>query len=161
MVRSDSNVFRVDNLRNIMSGMSTSYFAGRPGGPGCADGTGTLAQFNTIVDMTCDSSGYVWVSDSCGLRKIDTAGTVVTPFTARAGWAVTIDTSGNLYFAASYAVYQVSPNGGLQIVLVCQWIQKHQLFQVIRAAFMLEEIQMGIWMGQLPMLSLGQRKLRL
>ncbi|WP_188932090.1 SBBP repeat-containing protein [Puia dinghuensis] len=50
------------------------------GNIGFTDGKGRAAQFNTILGMTCDASGNLWVSDgdNHAIRKVTQDGTVTT-----------------------------------------------------------------------------------
>ena len=47
---------------------------------GFKDGKGSVAKFNTILGMTCDASGNLWVSDgdNHAIRKVTPDGTVTT-----------------------------------------------------------------------------------
>src|SRR5437667_46305 len=55
-------------------------FAGMPGGPGSADGTGTEAEFLYPTHVAVDSAGNVYVADggNSTIRKITPAGAVTT-----------------------------------------------------------------------------------
>src|SRR3989304_2870830 len=55
-------------------------FAGLPGGPGNADGTGSAARFNYPKGVAVDTAGNVYVADTYNhtVRKITPAGEVTT-----------------------------------------------------------------------------------
>ena len=57
-----------------------SNFAGKPGGPGNVDGTGSAARFISPRGVAVDASGNVYVADSDNstIRKITSAGVVTT-----------------------------------------------------------------------------------
>lgn len=85
------NLFVADTYNHcirqvVISTGVVSLFAGTPGSPGTADGTGAAASFRYPVGMTFDSVGNLYVADSGNhtIRKVTTAG-VVTTFAGSAG----------------------------------------------------------------------------
>jgi sugar lactone lactonase YvrE len=96
-------------------------FAGQPGSPGTAEGTGTAAQFNNPGGVTVDSAGNVYVADTynCTIRKL-TSGGAVTTLAGSAGNSgaddgtngaarfnypngVAVDGAGNVYVADTWS----------------------------------------------------------
>ncbi|HEV7768164.1 MAG TPA: SMP-30/gluconolactonase/LRE family protein, partial [Thermoanaerobaculia bacterium] len=78
----DHTVYVVDSnmIRKITPGGSVSTLAGRPGGFGTADGTGSAARFWWPHGIDVDGNGNVFVCDriSQTIRKISPAGDVIT-----------------------------------------------------------------------------------
>jgi sugar lactone lactonase YvrE len=110
---------------------SWANFAGKPGGPGNVDGTGSVAAFNGPDATAVDGSGNVYVADSSNhtIRKITSAG-VVTTLAGTPGvsgtadgtgtsaqfntpWGVAVDGSGNIYVGDSgnSTIRKVTPAG--------------------------------------------------
>ncbi|MBL8921912.1 MAG: hypothetical protein JNJ54_23880 [Myxococcaceae bacterium] len=105
--------------------------AGRPGGPGAADGVGAEARFQEPGGLAVDTNGDVFVADTANhtIRKVTAEG-VVTTVAGRAGYsgyenklnrearffepsAVTRDNGGTLYVAdtANNCIRAISPAG--------------------------------------------------
>lgn len=127
VVDTSGNIFVCDRLnsaiRKVTPAGVVTTFAGLMGSSGSADGTGTSARFNTPHGICIDSSNNLWVADigNNTIRKITPAG-VVTTFAGTAGtsgstdgtgssirfdapYAVTVDSSGNLYVADASSVF--------------------------------------------------------
>jgi len=74
---------------------------------GSTDGTGTAARFSNPTDVTIDSSGNMFVTDSANnsIRKITPAGVVTTivtsPSRLNTASGIALDATGNLIVAAS------------------------------------------------------------
>ena len=88
---SSGNLFVADTYNHcirqiVISTGVVSLFAGTPGSPGMADGTGAAASFRYPVGMAFDSVGNLFVADSGNhtIRKVTSAG-VVTTFAGSAG----------------------------------------------------------------------------
>ena len=118
-------------IRLISPAGVVSTFAGNPGHPGSADGTGPAATFNQPDGLAVDKNGNVYVADTANdtLRMITPAG-VVTTVAGKAGVAgsvngpaasatfnqpsaVAVDASLNLYVAdsANHTIRLVTPAG--------------------------------------------------
>lgn len=84
-------------------------FAGQPGGPGVADGTGQGARFHSPTAAAADGAGNIYVADSLNftIRKITPAG-VVTTIAGAAGVSGTNDNIGN---AARFGSVYGGPQG--------------------------------------------------
>ncbi len=67
-------------IRKITSNGTVTTFAGSPGLPGTADGTGTAARFNLPSGVAVDAAGDVYVADFANhsIRKISGSGVVTT-----------------------------------------------------------------------------------
>ena len=120
-----------NTVRKIDPGGQVTTFAGSPGNPGSADGTGSAASFYNAGALACDAAGNVYVADFTGntVRKITPAGVVTTlagsapssgsddgiGSTARFNCpqGIACDAAGNLYVADTYnnAVRKVTPAG--------------------------------------------------
>ena len=118
-------------IRLINPAGAVSTFAGSPGHPGSADGTGAAASFNHPDGLAVDKNGNVYVADTANgtLRLITPAG-VVTTLAGKAGVAgsvngpaasatfnqpaaVAVDASLNVYVAdsANHAIRLLTPAG--------------------------------------------------
>ncbi len=129
------NVSTADYSNNLLRRMATNQavvtLAGRAGGAGSADGTGTDARFNYPSGMAMDGSTNLYVADLANhiIRKITPAG-VVTTLAGLAGTtgtnngtgaaarfntpiSVGVDTNGNVYVADTYnhTVRKITPAG--------------------------------------------------
>jgi sugar lactone lactonase YvrE len=108
-----------------------SHFAGSIGGPGYADGTGSVGRFSSPSAVALDSSGNIYVADTYNdtIRKVTPAG-VVTTLAGVAGYSgtndgtgsaarfslpsgVAVDSSGNVYVADSGndTIRKITPAG--------------------------------------------------
>lgn len=67
-------------IRAISPSGSVSTFAGQSGASGAIDDVGTLASFNGVYGLACDSDGNVFAADQYNhlVRKAYANGTVVT-----------------------------------------------------------------------------------
>jgi sugar lactone lactonase YvrE len=107
-------------------------FVGMPGGPGSADGTGSMARFNNPQGIAVDSAGNLYVADSYNatIRKITPAGVVTTlagsagqwgsadgsGSAARFGYGLTgiaVDNTGTVYLAdrGNHTIRKITPDG--------------------------------------------------
>jgi sugar lactone lactonase YvrE len=99
-VGSDGNLYVADTynstIRQITSSGVVTTLAGTAGSPGSADGTWTVARFNTPYGVAVDSSGNVYVADEGNqtIRKI-TSGGVVTTLAGTAGSDGSTDGTGS------------------------------------------------------------------
>jgi sugar lactone lactonase YvrE len=117
------------SLTVASTGITT--FAGFPGAPGSADGTGGAARFNGDGGLRLDAAGNIYVSDSSNdtIRKITPAGVVTTlagsavvpggtdgPVSVarfKTPGGVAVDSTGNIYVADSgnYTIRKITPAG--------------------------------------------------
>jgi sugar lactone lactonase YvrE len=83
-VDSANNLYVADTgnhtIRKITPAGLVSTFAGSPGMPGSADGTGAAARFNSPIGLSLDGAGNLYVGDADNdtIRKITPAGAVTT-----------------------------------------------------------------------------------
>ena len=118
-------------VRRIASNGEVTTFAGTPGEPGDADGTGRQARFNQPAGLAVDAAGHVYVADAGNnlIRKISPQGVVTTiagifgVSGARDGTAsdalfnqptgVAVDGSGNVYVAdmGNSVIRKLTPGG--------------------------------------------------
>jgi len=118
-------------IRKIAPDGMVSTFAGSPGQPGSADGTGSSARFKTPYGIVLDGSGNLYISDSSNhtIRKITAAGAVTTlagspgqsgsvngnGSNARFKYprGLALDGAGNLFVAdqQNHAIRKVTPSG--------------------------------------------------
>lgn len=132
-VDSQGNVFVCDQhsmIRKISPEGMVTTLAGMPGQNGVADGTGSMARFESLNDITVDSNDNLYAADGHGagyIRKINQLGSVTTLAGGGVGdvdgqgslagfnqpSAITIDVSGNLYVTDSGLgdVRKVTPAG--------------------------------------------------
>ena len=79
-----TNIYVADNgnstIRKITPAAVVTTFAGRTGGVGSTDGSGSLARFNVPNSLALDSSNYLYLADEGNdtIRKISPAGVVST-----------------------------------------------------------------------------------
>src|SRR4030095_13432816 len=83
-------------IRKITPAGVVSTFAGSPGVPGSADGTGSAARFNSPIGVSVGGAGNLYVGDADNdtIRKITPAG-VVTTFAGKAGEIGSADGTGS------------------------------------------------------------------
>ena len=83
-------------IRKITSAGVVSTFAGSPGVPGSADGTGSAARFYSPIGVSLDSAGNLYVGDADNdtIRKITPAG-IVTTLAGKAGEVGSADGTGS------------------------------------------------------------------
>lgn len=107
--------------QSIYTPYAFTNFAGLPGGPGFADGTGGAARFSYPSGVTVDTSGNVYVADSANgaIRKIPPDGTVTT-LASGFNWpnSVAVDSAGNLYVADTFdsTIRKITPDGTITIL---------------------------------------------
>jgi hypothetical protein len=114
------DVFVADHMshtiRKITPAGVVTTFAGKAGSPGCADGPGADARFNSPSGVTVDAAGNLFVAGSAGhtIRKITPAG-VVTTLAGSLGppFGVAVDGAGNVLVAdlGSHVVRKITPAG--------------------------------------------------
>ncbi|MEI6714755.1 MAG: HYR domain-containing protein [Verrucomicrobiota bacterium] len=135
---SNANVYVADQdnhvIRKITAAGVVSTLAGSAGNVGSANGTGSLARFNSPKALAVDSAGNVYVADqgSHTVRKITAAG-VVSTLAGSAGVSgssdgvggaarfaspasVAVDASGTVFVAdyANHTVRKIASGGGVQ-----------------------------------------------
>jgi sugar lactone lactonase YvrE len=118
-------------VRRIATNGEVTTFAGTPGEPGDADGTGRQARFNQPAGLAVDAAGHVYVADAGNnlIRKISPEGVVTTlagifgVSGARDGTAsdalfnqptgVAVDGAGNVYIAdmGNSVIRKLTPGG--------------------------------------------------
>ncbi|MFO1497894.1 MAG: hypothetical protein U1G07_05785 [Verrucomicrobiota bacterium] len=134
-VDSAGNVYVADSGNNSISKVTpagaVTILAGRPGGFGSADGTGSAARFNQPSGVALDSAGNMFIGDTLNytIRKVTPDG-VVTTLAGRADsrgsadgtgtaarlyqpWGVAVDNAGNVYVGDSWnhTIRKVTPAG--------------------------------------------------
>jgi sugar lactone lactonase YvrE len=89
---------------------SLSILAGQAGGWGNADGTGTAARFAAFAAVNKDSSGNIYVTDQCRVRKM-TPSAVVSTYAG--GWAGCFgsDASGEAIQLRSFGATAIGSTG--------------------------------------------------
>ena len=116
-------------IRKVAPGGVVTTIAGSPGVAGATDGTGSGALFAGPGNITIDSTGTLWVTDTYAVRKIDPAGVVTTVAGSvyYAGYldgmgsaarfsfpsALAVDASGTVYVADTdnHVVRKIAPGG--------------------------------------------------
>ncbi|HEV7406778.1 MAG TPA: choice-of-anchor tandem repeat NxxGxxAF-containing protein [Chthoniobacteraceae bacterium] len=116
-------------IRKVTAAGVMTIFAGSPGFPGSADGTGAAARFKAPSGVAVDADGNVFVADrdNCTVRKVTSAG-VVSTFVGSVGQygsvnatgaaarfynpsALAVDGSGNLYVLDYSVIRKVTSAG--------------------------------------------------
>lgn len=121
-----------NTIRKVLGDGTVTTLAGKVGGNGAVDGTGSSAMFAALASLTIDRTGILYATDMGAIRRIDpTTGSVTTLaglpglFTqgstdgtgavARFGYlpAIAADSAGNLYVVDSMYnnVRKITPNG--------------------------------------------------
>jgi sugar lactone lactonase YvrE len=99
-IDSAGNLFVADagnqTIRKITPAGVVSTFAGGAGVAASTDGTGTAARFKTPTGLAFDSAGNLYVTDrgNATVRKITSAGVVVSTFAGSAGNLGNVDATG-------------------------------------------------------------------
>lgn len=111
----DGTVYVVDStrytIRKVSSAGVVTALAG-DAAAGSADGTGTAAQFDSIISMVLDSQNNLIVADSNGIRQVTPAGVVVTLGNSASCYgSMTIDAANNLYCASGQTITKITPAG--------------------------------------------------
>jgi hypothetical protein len=120
-----------DTIRKITPAATVTTFAGTPGSPGSADGTGAAARFDVPFGLALDRAGNLYVADTNNdtIRKV-TSAAVVTTIAGIPGllgnantnspaarfnspYGVAVDSTGNLYVADTNndTIRKVTPAG--------------------------------------------------
>lgn len=123
-----------NTIRKVLDDGTVTTLAGKAGGYGAVDGTGSSAIFAGLSSLTIDRTGIMYATDMSAIRRIDpTTGAVTTlagqlgPFTqgstdgtgtaVRFGYlaAIAADSAGNLYVVDSLNnnVRKMTPNGAV------------------------------------------------
>ncbi|MCG2788803.1 MAG: hypothetical protein L6405_02500, partial [Actinomycetia bacterium] len=118
---SNRNVYVAEDnhtIRKVTSAGVVTTLAGSAGNPGSADGTGSVARFESPMGVSVDSAGNVYVADTYNhtIRMVTSAG-VVTTLAGSAGNSgstdgsaalfnlpngVSVDNAGDVYVADTY-----------------------------------------------------------
>ena len=130
----NGNIYLCDTnaIRKVSPAGQVTTLAGKLGwdeSEGHVDGTGTIARFNNPTGIAVDDAGVIYVMDSGNfvIRKLQPDGTtstfvgnatIINHFDAKGAKArlnrprgLTIDSSGNLYFADLGTIRKVKPDG--------------------------------------------------
>jgi hypothetical protein len=121
--------------QSIYTPYAFTNFAGQPGGPGFADGTGSGARFRSPSGTAVDAAGNVYVADTYNftIRKVTPAGVITTlagspgqigtndgvGSAARFGTGlggpvgIAVDSATNVYVSdtANYTIRKIAPDG--------------------------------------------------
>jgi sugar lactone lactonase YvrE len=114
-VDSSGNMYLTDaanhRIVKFTAAGAVSVFAGN-GKAGLTDGAGIVASFNKPSDLSIDSAGNLYVSDTgnSAIRKITPAGVVTTFGKLTTPGAITADTAGNVFVIAGSprGLYRIS-----------------------------------------------------
>jgi hypothetical protein len=99
--------------QSIYTPYAFTNFAGQPGGPGTADGTGAAARFRGPDGVAADGAGNIYVADTLnGIRKITPSGVVTRLTTNISTWpAIAADGAGNVYTVEGFTIRKITPAG--------------------------------------------------
>jgi hypothetical protein len=83
-------------VRKVTSAGVVTTLAGSPGNRGCANGTGSGAQFSNPYSVAVDTNGNVFVADTgnCDIRKV-TSGGAVTALAGQCGTCGSVEGTGS------------------------------------------------------------------
>jgi sugar lactone lactonase YvrE len=98
-VDDSGNVYVADSgnhvIRKVTPAGVVTTFAGTPGQPGTADGTGSSARFYHPLSVAVDAAGNVFVAENAVIRKVTPAG-VVTTLAGQPGQRGNVDGTGGV-----------------------------------------------------------------